>query len=56
MSSGTRSGIGFSHQSTSPLVSAPAAVAGSVMMFHSIRSKYIRLPPEDQSDGSSRGL
>src|SRR5262249_44561015 len=43
--SGTRSEIGFSHQSISPLCSAAAAVAGSGITTHSTRSASIRLPP-----------
>ncbi len=54
-SRGTRSGIGFSHQSTSPFCSAAAAVAASGMMTHSMRSKLTRLPPDSQSAFSSRG-
>ena len=54
-SSGTRSGIGVSHQSTSPLCNAAAAVAASGMTRHSTRSNATRLPPASQSPGSSRG-
>ena len=53
--SGTKSEIGFSHQSISPLCSAEAAVAGSGMITHSIRSTSIRLPPASQDADSWRG-
>ena len=54
-STGTRSEIGFSHQSTSPFCSAAEAVAGSGMTIHSTRSTRIFLPPASQDAGSSRG-
>ena len=43
---GSRSGIGISSQSTSPVISALAAVAGSGIIFHSTRSTSTRCPPE----------
>ena len=52
---GMKSVSGVSSQSTSPLCRAAAAVAVSVMIRHSTRSSSIRLPPESQSAGSSRG-
>ena len=54
-STGTRSEIGFSHQSTSPFCSAAEAVPGSGMMIHSMRSTIIFLPPASHDAGSSRG-
>jgi hypothetical protein len=54
-STGIRSVIGFSHQSTSPFCSAAEAVAGSGITTHSTRSTIIRLPPASQLAGSSRG-
>ena len=53
---GTRSERGCSTQSTSPLWSAAAAVAGSGRMCHSTRGKCATLPPEAQSGGSCRGM
>jgi len=50
-----KSGDGFSHQSTSPPPSAAAAVEGSDMTNHSIRSTLTTLPPDAQSGGSARG-
>ena len=38
LSCGTRSIVGFSHQSISPCVNAADAVAGSGMKFHTTRS------------------
>ena len=55
LSTGTRSGIGVSHQSISPFCSAAAAVAGSGMITHSMRSTLIFLPPASQECGSLRG-
>ena len=55
LSTGTRSGIGVSHQSISPFCSAAAAVAGSGMITHSMRSTFIFLPPASQECGSLRG-
>jgi hypothetical protein len=54
-SSGTRSAIGVSHQSTSPFWSAAEAVAGSGITIHSLRSSSIRFPPASQEFGSWRG-
>ena len=48
LSTGTRSGIGVSHQSISPFCSAADAVAGSGMMTHSMRSTFMTLPPASQ--------
>ena len=53
--SGTRSEIGFSHQSTSPFCSAAEAVAGSGMTTHSMRSTSMFLPPASQDAFSCRG-
>src|ERR1700738_2179593 len=55
LSTGTRSAIGVSHQSTSPFCSAADAVAGSAMTTHSMRSTKICLPPESHELGSCRG-
>ena len=52
---GTRSAIGFSHQSISPFCNAAAAVAGSGMIIHSTRSTIICLPPASQEAFSCRG-
>ena len=52
---GSRSGIGISSQSTSPVTSAFAAVAASGIIFHSTRSTITRCPPEVKLAGSSRG-
>ncbi len=46
---GSRSGSGFSHQSTSPACNAAAAVAGSGITCHSTRSKFASLGPLVQS-------
>ena len=54
-SNGTRSAIGYSHQSTSPFCSAAEAVAGSGITIHSMRSTNIRLPPASHEAGSWRG-
>ena len=54
-SSGTRSEIGFSHQSISPFCSAADAVPGSGITTHSMRSISMRLPPASQEAGSCRG-
>ena len=55
LSTGTRSGIGVSHQSISPFCSAAEAVAGSGMITHSMRSTCMTLPPDHHSPGSFRG-
>ena len=54
-SCGSRSTIGFCHQSASPACIAAALVALSGMIRHSMRSKFITLPPEVKRGGSLRG-
>ena len=53
--SGTRSGIAISHQSTSPVCRAAAAVDGSGITIHSMRSATMRLPPAIHEASSGRG-
>jgi len=47
--SGSRSWVAYSHQSTSPFCNAAAADAGSGVVRHSMRSKWVILGPEVQS-------
>jgi hypothetical protein len=55
-SSGSRSMVGFCHQSTSPAVRALAAVAGSGTTCHSMRSYHGRLGPAvNVASPSARG-
>jgi hypothetical protein len=54
-STGQMSGVGFSHQSTSPLASAAALVMASGTKSHSTRSTLTTLPPDPQLGGSLRG-
>ncbi len=49
------SGEGCSTKSISPLCNAAAAVAGSGMEIHSIRSTIARLAPARPSGSSARG-
>src|ERR1700728_3611197 len=46
---GTRSIVGFSHQSNSPAIRAAAAVAGSGTTVHSTRSNQATLGPAANS-------
>ena len=48
--------MGISSQSTSPAMSALAAVELSGMMRHSMRSNMARLAPAVKLGASSRGL